>query len=96
MLYDAEQDPLCYPGTSVLINAADLRDQADLDEFEFAMFLARSTEPLPEGALDYAHYCAIHRHLFRDVYARAGTSRAIRIGKGDNWFCFFRSTSSST
>lgn len=39
--YGTDQDPLCYPGTSVLINRADLRDQRDLDDFEFAMYLTR-------------------------------------------------------
>ena len=32
--YDATDDPLCYPGTAVLKNLADLLDQDDLDQFE--------------------------------------------------------------
>ena len=88
MLYDAEHDPLCYPGTSVLINKAGLKDQPELDEFEFAMFQTRIEEPLPAGNLDYAHYRAIHRHLFQDVYDWAGQPRTIRTGKGGNWFCY--------
>lgn len=88
MFYDTEQDPLCYPGTTVLINKPGLENQQDLDDFEFSMFLTRAEEPLPDGNLDYAHYCAIHRHLFQDVYAWAGEPRTIRIGKGGNWFCF--------
>lgn len=88
MSYHAEQDPLCYPGTSVLINKAELRSQADLDEFEFLMHLTRAEEPLPAGNLDYAHYKAIHRHLFQDVYEWAGEPRTIRIAKGGNWFCY--------
>jgi fido (protein-threonine AMPylation protein) len=59
--YDAGDDPLCYPGTTVLRNKANLTDQDELDQFEQLMFLTRSEEPLPEGALDYAHYRAIHR-----------------------------------
>ena len=55
MLYDAEQDPLCYEGTSVLINKADIRDQSALDEFELSMYLSRAGEPLPSGRLDYPH-----------------------------------------
>lgn len=88
MVYDTEQDPLCYPGSTVLINKADLRVQHELDDFEFAMFLSRAAEPLPDGALDYAHYRSIHHHLFQDVYAWAGQPRTIRIAKGGNWFCF--------
>lgn len=88
MVYTAESDPLCYPGTTVLRNLMDLQDQEDLDEFEVAMFVIRSDEPWPEGDLDYAHYRALHRHLFQDVYAWAGKIRTIRIGKGRNWFCY--------
>lgn len=88
MFYDAEQDPLCYPGTNVLINRAGLRSQVELDDFELSMFLSRSDEPPPPGRLDQAHYCAIHRHLFQDVYEWAGQPRTIRIGKSQNWFCY--------
>jgi cell filamentation protein len=88
LFYDSEQDPLCYPGTSVLINRADLRAQVDLDDYEFTMYLSRSAEPLPAGELDYAHYRAIHHHLFQDVYDWAGEPRTIRIEKGGNWFCY--------
>lgn len=88
MGYNAEPDPLCYPGTSVLINRGNLPDQAELDEFEFALFQTRVDEPLPGGNLDYPHYCAIHHHLFQDVYDWAGQPRTIRIAKGGNWFCY--------
>lgn len=86
--YDIVEDPLCYPGSSVLRNKAGLTDQDDLDQFEQLMFLTRSEEPLPEGALDYAHYRATHHHFFQDVYAWAGQPREIRTAKGGNWFCF--------
>lgn len=88
MVYAAEQDPLCYPGTTVLRNKLDIQDQAELDEFELALFLTRAGEPLPAGDLDFAHYKAAHRHLFQDVYDWAGEARTIRIGKGGNWFCY--------
>lgn len=86
--YDVGQDPLCYPGTGVLRNKADLTDQDALDQFEQLMFLTRSEEPLPEGVLDYAHYRAIHHHFFQDVYCWAGQTRQIRTAKGENWFCY--------
>jgi cell filamentation protein len=81
-------DPLCYPGTTVLRNILDIHDQAELDEFELALFLTRADEAFPAGDLDYPHYLALHRHLFQDVYAWAGEPRTIRIGKGGNWFCY--------
>lgn len=62
--YDAVDDPLSYPGTTVLRNKPGLTDQDDLDQFEQLMFLSRAEEPLPAGNLDYAHYRAIHRHFF--------------------------------
>ncbi|RUU49463.1 Fic family protein [Mesorhizobium sp. M2C.T.Ca.TU.002.02.1.1] len=88
MVYTAETDPLCYPGTTVLRNILDIHDQAELDEFELALFLTRADEAFPAGDLDYPHYLALHRHLFQDVYTWAGEPRAIRIGKGGNWFCY--------
>lgn len=72
--YDVTEDPLCYPGTNVLRNKADLTDQDALDQFEQLMFLTRSEEALPEGELDYAHYRAIHHHFFQDVYAWVSTA----------------------
>jgi cell filamentation protein len=86
--YSSEQDPLSYPSSTVLVNKADIRDQAQLDDFEFAMVLTRGEEPLPAGDLDYGHYRAIHHHLFQDVYEWAGQPRTIRTGKGGNWFCY--------
>lgn len=88
MIYSVEQDPYCYPGTAVLVNLADLTDQAELDQFELAMYLSRAEEALPEGDLGYDHYRAIHHHLFQDVYSWAGQPRTVRIGKGGNWFCY--------
>ena len=88
MAYAAESDPLCYSGTTVLINLLDIRDQAELDEVELALFLTRADEPLPAGELDYPHYLSLHRHLFQDVYAWAGQARTIRIGKAGSWFCY--------
>ncbi|WEZ85931.1 Fic family protein (plasmid) [Rhizobium sp. 32-5/1] len=66
----------------------DLVSQDELDEFELAMFLTRVEEAWPTGKLDYAHYLAIHRHLFQDVYSWAGEARSVRIGSGGNWFCY--------
>lgn len=86
--YDSIEDPLCDPGTNVLKNKADLTNQDELDQFEQLMFLIRAEEPLPTGALDYAHYRAIHHHFFQDVYQWAGQTRQIRTGKGGNWFCY--------
>jgi cell filamentation protein len=87
-MYDAVDDPYTYENSTVLVNKLNLRDQAELDAFEAEISSARANEPLPEGNLDFAHYCAIHRHLFQDVYEWAGTPRTVRISKRGNPFCF--------
>jgi cell filamentation protein len=86
--YDAFEDPYCYPGTSVLINRLDIRDQAELDAFEVEISTLRAEEPLPQGDFDPAHFRRIHHHLFQDVYTWAGQYRTVRIAKGDNSFCY--------
>ena len=87
-MYDATDDPYCYPGTSILKNSLGLRTQAELAAFEAAITAQRADEPLPAGGLTVDHYRAIHRHLFQDVYAWAGDYRTIRTGRDGHWFCF--------
>src|SRR5262249_52158969 len=87
-MYDAVEDPYTYRDSTVLVNKLGLRTQAELDAFEAEVSSARADEPLPEGALDFAHYCVIHHHLFQDVYEWAGRPRTVRISKGGNPFCF--------
>jgi len=87
-MYDAADDPYTYENSTVLINKLDLRDQGELDDFEAEITSARAGEPLPEGNLDFAHFCAIHHHLFQDVFNWAGTPRTVRISKQGSAFCF--------
>ena len=87
-MYDAVQDLYCYEGTTVLKNIPGIHDKESLNEFEVAMTMQRSDEPLPPGDLDIAHYRAIHHHLFQDVYEWAGKFRTVRISKGGSAFCY--------
>jgi cell filamentation protein len=88
-MYEVENDTIyCYAGTDVLRNRLDIKDPTELANFETEISYQRAQEPIPEGDLDYAHYCALHKHLFQDVYDWAGELRKIRIAKGGNWFCF--------
>jgi cell filamentation protein len=48
-MYDAVEDPYCYPRTTVLKNRAGLRTQRALTRFETAMAAQRANEPLPAG-----------------------------------------------
>ena len=86
--YDAFDDPYCYRGTFVLKNRLHSRVPAVLEAFELEMMSLRAEEPLPEGEFGPAHYRAVHRHLFQDVYPWAGRYRTVRTAKGGNWFCF--------
>jgi cell filamentation protein len=52
------------------------------------MTMQRSDEPLPPGNLDVNHYCAIHHHLFQDVYEWAGKFRTVRMSKGGSAFYY--------
>jgi len=87
-MYDAIDDPYTYENSTVLVNKLDLREQTELDAFEAEISSARAEEPLPDGNLDFAHYKAVHHHLFQDVYEWAGNPRTVRIFKGGNPFCF--------
>ncbi|WFU38776.1 Fic family protein [Bradyrhizobium sp. CB82] len=87
-MYDAVEDPYCYPGTMVLKNKLKLKTQEELDAFEAEITAQRAEEPLPAGKLTYPHYRAIHKHLFQDVYDWAGKVRTVRISKGGSMFCY--------
>lgn len=89
-MYNEAQSKYCYPGTDVLINHANIRDQNELDEFESFVTYNRSLELLNaplRGNFDLFHLCAIHRYLFQDVYPFAGKLRDENIAKGNFRFC---------
>lgn len=86
--YDSVDDPACYPNSNVLINLANLQTQAELDGFEVEAVGLRSLHAPPAGSFDPAHYRALHRHLFRDVYSWAGKYRTVRTSKGRSMFCY--------
>lgn len=86
-------DPLadqCYPGTSVLINKFDIRDEAKLDQVETVLVSTRSAEwaAAPQtNSFDFSHYKMIHRFLFSDLYDWAGQIRTVNISKKGTVFC---------
>ena len=88
MTYEGGPDPYCYAGSAILKNRLNLRLQADLGAFEALITAQRGDEPLPTGRLGVAHYRAIHRHLFQDVYGWADNFRTTRIAKGGSMFCY--------
>jgi hypothetical protein len=48
-MYEAEQDPYCYPGTHVLKNRLGLQNQAALDAFEAEITAQRAAARLSES-----------------------------------------------
>jgi cell filamentation protein len=89
-MYDAVDDPYTYPNSTVLVNRLDLRSQDELEAFEGEISSARAEEPLPDGLLDFAHYKAVHHHLFQDVYTWAGEVRTVRISKAATRSAFLK------
>ena len=90
--YETAQDSrYCYPGTSVLKNKFEIRDASQLAIVERNItglkILELQSKPL-KGNFDLAHLQKIHKAIFEDIYAWAGT---IREGdfliKGDTLFC---------
>ncbi len=83
-------DPVyCYPPDHrVLRNKLNLRDAAQLDQFERELVAQRTAQGIPAGDFDLAHLRAIHRHLFQDVYDWAGEIRTVEIARGGNQFQF--------
>jgi fido (protein-threonine AMPylation protein) len=79
-------DPYFYPGTTVLINHFNIRDQAKLDSKE-----RRETLKTLKGLYDnpvkaefgLAHLLEIHRRIFAPVYPFAGEIRRIDMVKAE-------------
>ena len=74
----------CYEGTLCLINKFNIRDEKQLAAVEADITLAKTMtlirNPLP-GKFDFAHYKAIHRFLFEDLYSWAGEIRTVDMSK---------------
>lgn len=72
------------PETGILANLVGARTQDDLScaESDFAIVrqIQLSEQPI-SGAFDLGHLCAIHAHLFGDVYAFAGALRTVNLHK---------------
>ena len=77
----------CYPPAfTVLRNRLNIRDARTLEAAERQFVTQRLLEPVPGGDFDLAHLCAIHRHLFQDVYDWAGELRTVEMVKGGSRF----------
>lgn len=86
--YGVGDDPYCYPGTDILVNKLDIKDDTKLAEAE-KVLSDLSLEDIeytpPPYNLEY--FKNIHYQLFSDVYEWAGDIRSVDISKGDTRFC---------
>lgn len=74
-------DPYLVPFTDVLRNKLDILDSEKLEVAERLLVTQRAAEGVPQGQFDLPHLCAIHRHLFQDVYDWAGEIRTVDLAK---------------
>jgi cell filamentation protein len=86
--YEAGSD-YCYPGTSVLINKLNIRNNQQLSEAERRFTAVTVLEVMSKpvrGSFDLKHLMDIHKAIFGDIYEWAGKLRTVNIAKG-NQFC---------
>ncbi len=77
------------PGTEVLRNKLGIRDARELQAAERQFARQRLREPLPRAPATPSGYCAIHRHIFQDLYDWAGVYRTADMRHPSNgaFFC---------
>ncbi len=74
-----------------LRNKLGITDSDALNYTEREIVTQRAAEGIPTGRFDLRHLCAIHYHLFQDIYDWAGQIRVVEISKGGSQFQFRRS-----
>jgi cell filamentation protein len=84
-----EWDAYFWPDSTVLKNKLGLTNDVALRAFEYEATRQRSEQldarPI-SGKFDTAHYRAIHRFLFQDVYEWAGQYRTVEFSKDSSSF----------
>ena len=79
----------CYPGTNVLKNKLNIREQETLYIYERKLTMLRLRELIKKpisGEFNLEHLQAIHWYIFQDIYDWAGEIRKVEIAK-QNMFC---------
>lgn len=82
-------DKYCYPGTDILINKFNIRDDLILQDMERQITSARQAEILTADVIDFdfSYFKYIHKKMFSDIYNWAGIPRTIILQKGNSLFC---------
>ena len=87
------QSKFCYPGTDILINNFDIRDQEQLEIAERRITILKLAEIQLNGIPNYRFDLSvdsllkIHEFIFKDIYSFAGKIRSENIIKGKTPFC---------
>ena len=81
----------CYPGTNILVNKLNIRDDEQLSIAERKITRLKLMEffvlPVPK-IFDFVLYCNIHKRIFKDIYTWAGQVRKGEfLSKGVSLFC---------
>ncbi|MND82946.1 putative adenosine monophosphate-protein transferase Fic [Lelliottia sp.] len=85
-----DRDPYLYPGLNVMRNKLNIRQADRLAQASYELTALRAaTLPLGPPARGLPHLCAIHRHLYQDIFDWAGDIREVDIYQGDTRFCHF-------
>ncbi|HCH38465.1 putative adenosine monophosphate-protein transferase Fic [Leclercia sp. M50] len=88
--YGNDRDPYLYPGLNVMRNRLGIRQAERLAQaaYEFTALRAATLGlgPLLRGL---PHLCAIHQHIYQDIFDWAGDIREMDIYQGDTRFCHF-------
>lgn len=85
----------CYPGTAVLINKLDIRNDAELSAVEAKIVAAQAALWILAPRMysfDFTQYRAIHSHLFGHLYHWTGQVRTVNLSKKGTQFCTARSS----
>ncbi|URN98963.1 putative adenosine monophosphate-protein transferase Fic [Leclercia adecarboxylata] len=88
--YGNDRDPYLYPGINVMRNRLGIRQAERLAQaaYEFTALRA-ATLGLGPPLRGLPHLCAIHQHIYQDIFDWAGDIREMDIYQGDTRFCHF-------
>ncbi|MGK9174275.1 putative adenosine monophosphate-protein transferase Fic [Yokenella regensburgei] len=85
-----DRDPYLYAGINVMRNVLGIRQAQRLEKAAWELTALRAaTLELGPQARGLPHLCAIHRHIYQDVFDWAGEIREVDIYQGDTRFCHF-------
>lgn len=88
--YGDDRDPYLYPGLNVMRNRLGIHQTQRLEQAAYELTSLRAaTLALGPPARGLPHLCAIHHHLYQDVFDWAGVFRQVDIYQGDTRFCHF-------